>query len=170
VAIGDTEWRDYEVTVPITVAAIDPAGFNAISTAPGVGVRLRWTGHTDQPYSYRKQPLFGWLPVGASGWYDFGRGTFKLYLNCRLTGEKAIGEIRLGSTWYFKLRMETLPSGHPRCSFRFWPAGRNEPAEWLLDGVGDLSDPPAGSIVLVAHHVDARFGNLTVVPVGSGRD
>ena len=46
-AIGDLTWDDYEITVPITVHATDPTGFEWPSVAPGFGVTLRWTGHTN---------------------------------------------------------------------------------------------------------------------------
>lgn len=170
VALGDIGWRDYEVTVPITVAAIDPAGFNVISNAPGVGVQLRWNGHTTFNGSKGKQPLFGWLPVGASAWYGFGGQKFKLLLNGRVAAEDATGrQIQVGSTWIFKLRVETLPSGEPEYRFKFWPAVATEPAEWDLTGLGYLSDPAFGSALLVAHHVDAKFGNVAIVPVVSDR-
>ncbi|WP_425354842.1 Ig-like domain-containing protein, partial [Limnoraphis robusta] len=44
--IGDVSWDDYEITVPFTL--------NSLNAAPGadeagVGVLMRWTGHTDDP-------------------------------------------------------------------------------------------------------------------------
>ncbi len=49
IGFGDTSWADYEVSVPITIHSIDPSGFNPTSDGPGVGLILRWNGHTNNP-------------------------------------------------------------------------------------------------------------------------
>ncbi|MEZ5591618.1 MAG: hypothetical protein R3F53_13255 [Gammaproteobacteria bacterium] len=43
IAIGDIEWMNYEITVPITVHGDESTG--PLSGAAGVGLILRWTGH-----------------------------------------------------------------------------------------------------------------------------
>ena len=68
VAIGDIGWKDYEVTVPITINSIDPAGYLPPSYGPGLGLIMRWTGNTDDPVS-GMQPKEGWWPLGAIGWF-----------------------------------------------------------------------------------------------------
>jgi hypothetical protein len=40
--------------------------------------------------------------------------------------------------------------------------GQSEPSNWTLQGQQSLSDPQNGSVLLVSHHVDAEFGNVTV--------
>ena len=46
-----------------------------------------------------------------------------------------------------------------------WRDGESEPADWKLVGMQSLAnDPGSGSAVLLAHHVDATFGNVTIVP------
>ena len=42
VAVGDTTWTDYEVTVPITVHEVDSTGYNPPSGNPVVGLFMRW--------------------------------------------------------------------------------------------------------------------------------
>ena len=40
-----------------------------------------------------------------------------------------------------------------------------EPAGWELEGWGNIGDPTEGCFLLLAHHVDATFGPVTVTPV-----
>ncbi len=68
VAIGDVQWDNYEVTVPITIHEIDRGGFVWPSVGPGVGIFLRWPGHTDWG---GWQPTIGWKPHGAGARYGF---------------------------------------------------------------------------------------------------
>src|SRR5690606_19163298 len=46
-----------------------------------------------------------------------------------------------------------------------WHASENEPAEWSLSGQAHVSGPAHGSFLLLAHEVDATFGDVTVTPV-----
>jgi len=41
VALGDMSWRDYEVTVPVTIHGFDPAAYNPISAGPMLGHESR---------------------------------------------------------------------------------------------------------------------------------
>ena len=65
-AIGDETWKDYEVTVPITVYGLDPAGNQGVSNGSAVGFILRWLGHTNKA---GEQPNLDWTRSGAIGWY-----------------------------------------------------------------------------------------------------
>ena len=51
-AIGDLDWDDYEITVPITVHGFDSGPLPPYSVSAGFGMTMRWTGHTDIPVSY----------------------------------------------------------------------------------------------------------------------
>ena len=64
IAVGDMTWGDYEVTAPITLHS-KPA-------SSGVGVLLRWEGHTDEPV-VTSNPKSGYYPLGAILWYRSGR-------------------------------------------------------------------------------------------------
>jgi hypothetical protein len=46
-----------------------------------------------------------------------------------------------------------------------WAATQPEPAGWQRVITEDATDLPSGSLLLLAHHVDATFGNVTVSPV-----
>lgn len=47
-----------------------------------------------------------------------------------------------------------------------WPANQPEPAAWGITYA--TSTPPAsGSLLLLAHHIDITFGDVSVVTVGN---
>lgn len=171
VAIGDTAWTDYEVTVPITIYSLDSSGFNNVSQTPGVGLLFRWTGHTDYPIS-GMQPKSGYLPLGAIGWYSWE------YMNPANVRLNIVGNnlhvlqtdysgfhLTFGVAYYFKMRVETIPNVGGRYKLKVWQVGDAEPSEWKLEGQQSLSDPQKGSVLLLSHHVDARFGNVVITPV-----
>jgi len=172
-AIGDICWTDYEFTVPITVHSTDPSSFfNPISTGPGIGLIVRWRGHSDwgSQLGGPWQPVIGWLPQGANWWYEyFSNGTGRLSLR----GENGLQlldptykQLRLETTYMTRTRVESTSSGGGGGIYRFriWESGTPEPTSWLLEGQEGADDISSGSLLLVAHHVDATFGNITVVP------
>lgn len=164
VAVGDIGWSNYEALVPVTLLGMDPGGYNAISGAPGVGLILRWTGHFDWG---GRQPSIGWKPVGATAWYTWDE-RLKLLVNDRLAAQDPSGrKLAVGRTYLFRVRAETGAGGIPAYKVKVWAQGETEPAAWTLSGTGYTSDPARGSLLLVAHHVDVRFGNVTLTPVAS---
>ncbi len=173
VALGDKTWTDYEVTVPVTVHSIDAGGFGS-SGGPGVGIITRWAGHFQ---ALDEQPRVGWQAMGALGWFRWSRtgGVVSVGLAMTGYGNSAIVPFRtdlgidFGVNYIFKMRVESNPTGGPTYSFKAWPAAGAEPTEWDMQGVGNASGPATGSVVLVAHHVDASFGNVTVTPLSSER-
>jgi hypothetical protein len=166
IAIGDMGWSDYEVTIPITVHALDPSGYQSPSNGPAVGIGMRWTGHTAWDSS---QPRWGFWPTGAFAWYRW-KTTFERF---QLAGNEyqQIAEdlsgrkLNFGVTYIFKVRVETLPNGNPLYSFKVWEQGEPEPPTWDLTIEEGLEDPQAGSVLLLAHHVAASFGDVQIVPL-----
>ncbi len=173
VAIGDVSWQDYEVTVPVTIHAVDETAFDVpTSGSPGVGVYLRWQGHTDVPVKC-PQPHCGWNPNGASNWYQWQRdGPDLLHLYAGPTSLPApksanTDETRFepGHTYWFKARVETTPAGS-LYGLKVWEDGvEAEPADWDLQRLTTTANLARGSLLLIAHHVDATFGNLAVLPI-----
>jgi hypothetical protein len=169
VAIGDVSWTNYEVTTSVTVHSVDPAGYLSPSNGPAVGLGVRWKGHSVWDSS---QPSIGYWPLGALAWYRWktdGTEQFQLLGN-RLnkkhldtTGRRLV----VGSKYMFKVRVQTEPDGQHRYQFKTWLASGPEPAGWHLQILnGNLADdPPHGSLLLLAHHVNASFGAVTVVPI-----
>ena len=72
--------------------------------------------------------------------------------------------LTLDVTYWWKLRAETLSSGDSRFSFKVWSAQETEPTNWQL--IGTERSPWVngnGSLIFVAHHVYATFGDITVI-------
>ncbi|HVR78117.1 MAG TPA: hypothetical protein VMS99_06945 [Acidimicrobiia bacterium] len=166
VALGDITWTDYEVTVPITLHTIDPIGdgYQSPSNGPALGLGVRWSGH-----SGTKQPRQDYFPAGAFAWYRW-RSTsqrFELIGNESKYVDRAPGTYNFleGQTFMHKVRVHTGADGRATYQFKAWEASTAEPADWLLEITTDATDPDGGSIVLIAHEVDASFGNVTVTPV-----
>ena len=72
----------------------------------------------------------------------------------------------VGETYVFKMRVETTING-PQYRLKVWRQDVGEPTDWDLTGIGSPSDPANGSLVLLAHHIDATFGDVHVVRLGS---
>jgi len=167
IAVGDVTWGDFEVTVPITIHAIDPAGFNWPSFAPGLGIMMRWNGHTNSPVVC-SQPHCGWRPYGSSTWYGWDNHDPILKLegnNDVLLDTDPDVHLTLGTCYQLKTRVETIPGLGGWYRSKIWQDGQAEPPEWNVTGQQSLADPQNGAFVLVAHHVDVTFGDVSVVPV-----
>jgi len=163
IAIGDVQWQNYEITVPVTVHGLDPFCEQSWCAGGGayVGVLVRWPGH----YYLGAQPNAGWWPMGTLGgvkWY----------------GDSTVLEVFRGSDGaiivqddsvslpfevphMFKVRAETTTGVH-RYSVKIWPQSEAEPAAWNFTFDEQLSAIDAGSALLVAHHIDASFGDVVV--------
>jgi hypothetical protein len=159
IAIGDMQWKDYEVLVPITIY-----GFNGPSTDPGgTGVIVRWQGHTGGGVL----PT-GWSTLGAYGYYSARNGGG---LALRLNANDPIMQsfsYQPGTTYLFKLRAETVNNNSGKYSLKAWVKGQPEPP-WdpnstIVGVVDSNSDLLAGSILLVAHRADVMFGDVTICP------
>jgi hypothetical protein len=166
IGIGDAAWTDYEVTVPVTVHEVDPAAFQEPFYGAGVGMLLRWNGH----YTWGDyQPRAGYVPLGGLGWYGWYAPTVESFVIVGNT-EETIATDSSGRTlalevpYIFKMRVETVPGQGSRYSFKAWPAADPEPSAWDLVGVTpDLYEETRhGGFLLVAHHVRASFGTVTV--------
>lgn len=149
VAIGDTGWTNYEVTVPVTIHSMPGGG--------GVGVLLRWTGHTNNPVNC-SQPLCGWLPLGDIAWYR-GNGNIEFY-----EGPSSSMPLSIGITYMFKVKVETNASGNTDYYMKVWPQGNAEPASWSLTSLNVIADKSQGSLMLISHQADVTFGNVSITP------
>jgi uncharacterized repeat protein (TIGR02543 family) len=154
IAIGDVTWTDYELTVPVTVHgwATNPSGY---SGRPAIGALLRWQGHTDSPVS-GWQPKSGWNPNGSIGWYSHGE--LKFYA----TSASVPFSLTVGETYLMKIRVETIGDGNSLYSMKAWPEGAGEPADWLVTVTEGPTDLQRGSLLLLAHEVDATFGDVSI--------
>ncbi len=167
-ALGDLSWRDYTVTVPITVYGIDESGYQAPSNGPGVGVMVRWQGHYDAGNDVT--PRTGWRRLGALGWYRWQKAGPNFFEGFQLLGhggrELGVSDkpLAIGDTYLFKLSVTTNVDPALPATYRFkvWRATQPEPAAWDIERRGFDNEPSGGGVLLLAHHVDARFGAVRV--------
>ncbi|MCK4960498.1 MAG: fibronectin type III domain-containing protein, partial [Planctomycetes bacterium] len=155
VAIGDVTWTDYEVLVPMTVYSMSYSG--------GIGVLLRWTGHTDKPLS-GWQPKTGWYPLGAVTW--FRRDFLEIFGNHDTVLASKVRPLSYGTTYMLRARAETMDGQGDLYSMKVWEQGQPEPANWDLVGEAREAEPAAGSMMLIAHYADATFGKVEITPIG----
>jgi hypothetical protein len=163
IAVGDLTWTDYEIAVPVTIHGFDPSGFAPPSNGPGVGLLLRWPGHSGD-FPLREE----YRPYGALGFYRYAQvGSNFLQLEANFDGELDRQDRTLQNevTYIFKMRVETVPGVGGLYSFKVWPQSDTEPPGWDVSGQEHLTDPQNGSILLIAHHVDASFGSVSIVPL-----
>jgi hypothetical protein len=173
--IGDTTWQDYEVTVPVTIHRVD-AKTGPRSGANGLGILMRFTGHAVGTYRDwpADQPTWGYQPFGAIGWLRWNDGAesppYRQFYHGDYNTMDNFGTfpIQEGQTYWMTMRAETLPDtnegrGVTRYAWKAWPDGQDEPAAWAFE-VTQTSEHALrrGGMVLLAHHVDATFGNVRI--------
>ena len=171
-AIGDLTWTEYEITVPIKVHSIDyAAGNNPISGGSGFGLITHWRGHSYDPFRACEcsQPRCGWFPDGGSWWYAFWNynGEPPGFQIQDVAGRwVSVGRWLKLDTWYvLKTRSQMFgEKENYKYWMKFWKLSDPEPADWDLKGIGAANNSPNGSVVLDAHHVDATFGNISIIP------
>lgn len=158
VAIGDLAWKDYVVTVPIVVDGLGPDFGTPESGDPLVGLGIRWQGHSQR---MAEDPYIGWFPTGAFVWERWtGDGRWEMQGNDGTPLVRTPFTWSFGQTYMVKVSATTLATG-TRYESKVWLASAPEPADWMLSLIED-SGPAAGSVVLIAHHVDATFGDVLV--------
>jgi hypothetical protein len=182
--IGERTWQDYEVTVPVTIHEVAEET-SPDSGANGLGVIFRFTGHiVGGPGDYPEaQPKWGYQPFGAICWLRWEDGSqvapeLQFYYGCDNFGSGFIHPIDKGSfpivtggKYQIRTRCETLPDspegdGVTRYSFKIWPDGDSEPASWTWQETQTSEYAlRVGGAVLVAHHVDVTFGDVTVTDI-----
>ncbi|MPV39153.1 hypothetical protein GB881_19295, partial [Georgenia subflava] len=161
IAIGDTTWTDYEVEVPVTVWGHTPGAGTPQSGEPLVGLGLHWQGHTARR---SESPAVGFYPTGAFAWYRWqSGGRYELVGNDGSPLSREGGTLQFGTPYIMKARAMTVPGGI-QYSYKWWLDGAAEPPGWALTLLEDAG-PTTGSVLLIAHHVDATFGDVTVRPL-----
>lgn len=165
-AIGDIFWDNYEITLPVTVHDYDPNGFAWPSNYPGLGIFLRWTGHTDDPV-YCGQPHCGWFPCGGAFWYDWDSngGVCSNVIQDQSVWDCRINPLEFNVCYNLKMRVETIAGQGNLYSAKLWRNGDLEPSSWGSEKIL-LSNVDKGSALLLAHHVDVTIGDITVLKIG----
>lgn len=169
-AIGDMDWQDYQVTVPITVHGMNASAYNSPSRHSGVGIVMRWQGHTDRGEDKwgSGQPFHGPEGYGAIGWYCVFHNLGPVLNFFDPEFKRAAWTPRpleLHRPYNFQVRVETLADGNSHYSLKVWPQDGSEPAEWDLTVAGHPRSLDRGCLLLGAHHIACTFGNLLVEPL-----
>lgn len=170
-AFGDATWRNYEVTTSIIFHALTPPNSGPNNTGVShAAIAVRWPGHDDDGL----QPRVKWYPLGATAEFRIGSGLQQ----CRwriFDGKREFyvesdrrRTIKLGDTYRMKHRVETLEDGRSHNRAKLWLASEPEPGDWDIERF-ESGDLPGGSALLIAHHTDVTFGNVSVVPVSVNR-
>lgn len=172
-AIGEAmgvAWTSYEVTVPITLHAVAGTPSSTLgckgqlqsSCTPAVGLILRWDGHEMGGPEPRTQPYSEPWPFGQMGvaFWDTAGQHLTFIHSTRQAGYDHISPFSWspGQTYWFKMRVD----GNTY-SLKAWLDGTGEPG-WAGSVSGDAGIL-SGSLLLVAHYVDATFGTVTVCPL-----
>ena len=163
-AIGDLSWRNYEVRVPIRIGWRENANTPQSGTAL-VGLGLRWNGHTIEKAA--DQPHWGFENVGAYAyyrWHTAAAGGPRITLQGHDSNGDDVREpivqktktLIQGATYILKARV----SGN-NYWFKVWRSGTPEPAAWDLN-ITEPAGPGTGSVILLAHHFDILFGNVSI--------
>jgi len=167
IAVGDVAWQEYEVTVPLIIHQFDATEFP--SNGAGFGIILRWNGHNDDPIRC-EQPHCGWNNAGASGFYSWDENgrpkglSLSGYTDSELDQDLEI-KFELEEWYYLKMRVESVPDENEMYYLKIWQAELPEPSQWNLRGQQETPGPSGGSVLLVAHHVDLTFGNISFTPI-----
>lgn len=165
ITLGNQEWDDYEIIVPVTVHAIDTNGSQG---DPGVGIIMRWKGHVGS-----EQPRIGWQQLGAYGFYEWKNDDLGPRLRMFGNGGDIIGEdltgktLETGKTYLFKMQARRLAVTGSLFTLRMWEEGQPEPDSWDVVGHVNAGDFTRGSAAIIAHDVDATFGNIALNPLAA---
>ena len=174
--IGERHWQDYEAMVSIIIHRVDRLT-GPRSGPNGLGLIMRFTGHVNGgPREFPvAQPKYGYQPFGAIGWLRWTDGPesppqkqFYRGDNDNRTDHGSFS-LMLEKAYVMKMRCETLPDtpkglGVTLYSWKMWPTGEVEPSVWAWQ-ITQTSEHALrqGGIALLAHHVEATFGDLSVV-------
>jgi hypothetical protein len=172
ITIGDETWTDYEVTADVTIHSIDCYDF-------GIGLIVGWSGHTydatgitgakmepDQPRT--GHPYFASFDYGSGGQAP-SNAAIDIYANSPnypetfLIRDTSGLKLAVGVTYVMKVAVQRNSNNTTsHFSFKVWPAGSAEPANWNLQADGDAS---TGSLLLGAFRTDVSYGNITITPL-----
>jgi len=169
IALGDTSWTDYEVTVQVTFHGFRQP-HKGIDGGAGVihaAIAMRWPGHDEDGL----QPRVKWYPLGATAEFRL-RGENLDDCRWRIIGDggkdwKVVNEetgraIKLGIPYKMKARVETRADSTTLYCVKFWDADDMEPEQWDLQAEEGIEDVQSGGALLLAHYTDVTFGEVTI--------
>jgi len=169
--VGNTTWRDYEVSAPVTIHGLSKRNGAQSWTVRHAGFCLRWAGHSTENNHPGEQPKWGLHPRGGIVWLTIQKGKFPPVRQFYSGDSERFQTfdpfpIRFARPFWMKGRCETLEPAVSRYSFKVWDVDAAEPAGWDFQVVQD--SPTAlrsGGVALIAHELDVTFGDIQVTGV-----
>ncbi|MFN7994532.1 MAG: hypothetical protein U0Q18_13075 [Bryobacteraceae bacterium] len=172
IALGDIYWNDYEITSRVIIHSFDTS-VNGVypSYHCAAGFVLRWHGHLDWDGT---RPRWGYAPAGAIAWYSYipDLKAYRLTFmggpdrNVRFFGtDPTARQLEMGIPYIFKVRVQSQRGRPSMYRMKVWRAGGPEPSRWDLQAEGMPGELTQGSILLIGHHADVTFGDVTVTPL-----
>ena len=166
IAIGDMSWRDYEVLVPVVVHGMEARAYTWPSVHTGVGVVMRWQGHTDRGADEHAsgQPRFGPTPYGAIGWWTTwaDRGQHLNFFDVDLKPRNPAPRIlSLNTPYLFRVRV-TTDDGASNYALRVWREGTEEPTVWDVEHQAPSHALESGGLLLGAHETATSYGPVRI--------
>jgi LmbE family N-acetylglucosaminyl deacetylase/regulation of enolase protein 1 (concanavalin A-like superfamily) len=166
--LGDMGWTDYDVAAPFTIHSFNPT----TPQGSAVGLATGWQGHSAWGQPRHGHPggglcLYAKQPDGVSFKLQLGYSPGPVDDTTLATKDMSLAsEVR----YMMRFRQQDgFSAGHTRYSCRVWRADQTEPSTWDLQyDIPDWTGVPGqrpGSAVLLAHEVDATFGDTTVSPL-----
>lgn len=181
--VGERGWRDYQVRTSVTINAV-PHETSPLSGGNGLGIILRFAGHINGGHRFfpSGQPKWGYQPFGSIGWLRWARGKNPEGPNTQFypgdgdrSQDKQLVPIKIGATYGMVYACTTMPDapdgrGVTRYRYKVWPVNEEEPAGWTWEHIQTSAHALRnGGFVLLAHHIDATFGDVDVtLPVDVG--
>ncbi len=174
--IGETSWQSYEITLPVTIHAIDEET-GPVSSGHGVGLLFYFQGHViGGPRNFPpSQPKWGYQPFGSIYWLRWKKNrserTPRIQFYHGDSNEQHYFDefpIEWGGTYWMKAQCQNQqPSekgwGVTIYRYKTWPFDKPEPDEWNLEYTQTSEHAlQSGGVALLAHHVDASFGNIHI--------
>ncbi len=173
--IGERNWQDYEIDVGVTVHRVDDET-GPYSGGNGLGILNRFQGHVvGGPRNFPpNQPKWGYQPFGSITWLRWMNGSaqapdVQFY---RGDGDGMLDhepfDAVVNTTYHLKARSTTLPDtrsgeGCTLYQFKVWEQDGEEPDGWHFEETQvSTTALRKGGVVLLAHHVDATFGNVVI--------
>lgn len=170
IGIGDVRWRDYDVLVPVVVHAMEARAYGWPSVHTGVGIVMRWKGHSNWGGDRHAsgQPRFGPGPYGAIGWWTTwaDEGEHLNFFDVDLgVMDRLARHLHLNAPYLLRVRVSTRDDGRSIYRLKAWEESAKEPTEWDVSSISPVNALDSGSLLLGAHETAASFGPVEITPV-----
>jgi len=167
-AIGDSSWKNYEVTAEVTfINYTKPYKGAPNYNVTHAALASHWPGFDPDEFSpYRK-----WYPLGATCEFRLSHNLdscgFRILGGGKLKNDKALvyHKITLGEKYLMKSSTQTIGNDSTIFRAKLWLDGTDEPAGWDISFLKTPTEIDAGCALIISHHSDVIFGKIEAVPL-----